>query len=472
MRFPLMSVFCLPVILSVCADMTVERGFGGWNENMNTVDNLGHAVLLYRMGEFDLVGMRVPLYAYWTSASVPQPSLLGYGWRIPWLECRMMPMDAQTYELWGVNGERLRFFKDKIVKNLYRTRHGQCAVVCKQVIKVYNSEKVASEPDMVFRAGHLTQFRYRSKRVRIDYDCGLFARMSVDGHHVIFVEKVPWKQGTCRLVFNVEGSQAEFSRAAVEVCMGSRGTKPNMLRRETLTSLKNGFGEDYEFTYGLTKAGMARVSDGHHSVSWNPTTRLICTFDDWFYNITEVDSVCGIYGNARYYRRRKNGETEAYHMNWKTGIRICDQLGCRVTSRLFTSGKLRGLLRWQEKHTPEGFGERTEFAYNENGILVYFKTIREKDKAYNETWNDEAGRIARFRVNGDDRTACEYIGTPNGERVVARADGMILHRGVPNAEEFVQWHEDTKRGLKISAPKTPAMPPLAVLDVSKGVLAR
>lgn len=142
----------------------------------------------------------------------------------------------------------------------------------------------------------------------------------------------------------------------------------------------------------------------------------------------------------------------------------------RETVRLFTSGRLRGKSRWSERYIPGGFGERTECSYDEKGILVYFKRINLNDKTYVEIWNDDTGRIAKSRSNGDDTTACEYIFTPNGERVVVRADGKIIHHGVPNAEDFVKWHEEVKKGRKVPMPKVREPPPLPVLDVTKGTL--
>lgn len=55
-------------------------------------------------------------------------------------------------------------------------------------------------------------------------------------------------------------------------------------------------------------------------------------------------------------------------------------------------------------------------------------------------------------------------------RLLLRADGKIIHRGVPNAEGFVKWHEEVKKGHKVPVPKVQEPPPLPVLDVTKGTL--
>ena len=55
-------------------------------------------------------------------------------------------------------------------------------------------------------------------------------------------------------------------------------------------------------------------------------------------------------------------------------------------------------------------------------------------------------------------------------RMLLRADGKIIHHGVPNAEDFVKWHEEVKKGRKVPMPKVREPPPLPVLDVTKGTL--
>ena len=470
MRSAFAVVLLLTIVFHAAADMKVVSGFGGRNCDMNTVDNLGHAIQLYRVGELDIVGTRVPLFAYWTSAEDTRSSVFGYGWHIPWLECCMIPRDERSYEQLGVYGERTRFFRDKNSKDRFRSRYNRWAVVRKDEIRVYNSEKIEKEPDMVFRAGRLVQFRYRSKNVKLEYVNGLFSRMSVDGHKMLSVEKSGGMQGSFRLVFGPGTvTMTDFVRAPAEICLGFKDGKPIKDWGETLISLKTCAGESMSFFYGVEKTGMARMSDGRQMVTWDPSSRLIRTIDDWAYNITDIDPDRH---NAHYYRKRANGEVEEFYMDWKTGVRIRDLRGCRETARLFTSGKFRGMLRWKERRIPGGFGERSEFSYNENGVLMYYKLVNLNDMTYTETWNDDTGRIAKSRLNGDDKTVCEYVFTPNGERVVVRSDGKIVHRGVSNAEEFVKWREDIKKGLKVPPPKKPESPPLPVLDVSKGVLGR
>lgn len=162
---------------------------------------------------------------------------------------------------------------------------------------------------------------------------------------------------------------------------------------------------------------------------------------------------------------------EEFYKNWATGESVKEILGGREVSRIFTSGKLRGKLRWREATQPGVYKERTEYLYNENGGLAYFKRIDFKEKSYLEGWYDAAGRIVKSRVNGDDDSIREYIYNPAGTRVAVVEGVQLVQRRVPNAEEFVKWHNDAKRGLHYAAPAIKeSSVKFPVIDISKGVI--
>ena len=95
-RCAIVSLFAI-LAFSTYADIHVTRGFLGENREMKFIDDCGNALAVYSLGEFDLVGAKLPLYAYWTSAAEQSKSLFGYGWHVPWFECRMLPASEKTY---------------------------------------------------------------------------------------------------------------------------------------------------------------------------------------------------------------------------------------------------------------------------------------------------------------------------------------------------------------------------------------
>ena len=159
-------------------------------------------------------------------------------------------------------------------------------------------------------------------------------------------------------------------------------------------------------------------------------------------------------------------------------MRIRETKKCREVGRVFTSGKLRGKLRWNEKTLPEGRGNRTEYSYDENGCLVYSRRTDLKSKKVAESWTEPNGRVLKSRSNMDDKTVLEYIYATNGVRVaVVRVhDGKIVSQSVENAEDFVKWHNDRKKGIESTMPKAEgahrllAKSNIPVIDVSQGKL--
>ena len=465
-RCAIVSLFAI-LAFSTYADIHVTRGFLGENREMKFIDDCGNALAVYSLGEFDLVGAKLPLYAYWTSAAEQSKSLFGYGWHVPWFECRMLPASEKTYDLHSMFGERLRFVRDGKNPKLFRHHDSACATIGKNDIKVYLGKKPGNMPDMVFFGGRLVQFKYASRVVKLEYDEGRrFRRMTCGGKTVLSVETRSYEPDLIRIVYNGNIDGVTIAHIGEKrVCIGCSDRRPEFESRRTLVGLSCSSLGDLKFSYG--KGGdVGMMSDGKVGIDWDPRSRRLLRCDDWLYDLSRHDPDNGVYQ----LRRERGDEVEEYSYNVKSGIRFKSRRGVRETVRLFTSGRLRGKSRWSERYIPGGFGERTECSYDEKGILVYFKRINLNDKTYVEIWNDDTGRIAKSRSNGDDTTACEYIFTPNGERVVVRADGKIIHHGVPNAEDFVKWHEEVKKGRKVPMPKAREPPPLPVLDVTKGTL--
>lgn len=153
----LLLLLCASLFISARADIHVSAGFYGGRRHIESLDEHGHALELYRLGEFDLADKRIPLYAYWSSEDDVSKSHLGYGWHVPWFECRMIPVDESTYVLRSMFGERLRFRRDPKNTKLYRHGKNVCATASKDVVKVYLRSAPSSAPDLVFVGGRLNQ---------------------------------------------------------------------------------------------------------------------------------------------------------------------------------------------------------------------------------------------------------------------------------------------------------------------------
>ena len=416
MRFALLTSLALLPIVAL-SDIHVTRLFLAENREMPFVDWRGNAVEHYVLGEFDLVGTRLPLFAYWSSAAEQSKSLFGYGWHVPWFECRMLPLGEKMYELHSMFGERLRFVKDGKNSKLFRYHDVACAVVDKNYVKVYLGNKPGTMPDMGFLGGRLMQFRYASKVVRVEYENGYFRRMTCGGKRILSVDRKASdgknsESNLIRIAFNgVKGTEMIARTGRREVCVGCSAAGPKFEQRATLVELALPHQEKQSFSYG-NQGDVGRMSDGKGNVRWNIKSGKLLSHDDWIYDLSHHDPDAGVYR----LRREKAGDAEEFAYDAKFGKRVRLKCGIRDVSQLFTSGKLRGKIRWSERSLPGGEMVRTEYSYNQNGMLVYYKKVDKGKGDWSETWNDDKGRIVKFRLNGDDSTTRVYRYLADGSR--------------------------------------------------------
>lgn len=405
------------IALCANADIQVSSGFCGKDRHMEFVDPYGRALELYRLGEFELADTRIPLYAYWSSADDASKSMLGYGWHVPWFECRMIPIDASRYELRSMFGERVRFVKDTKNPKLYRLRQSACATVVKNTVKVYLRASPNGAPDMVFVGGRLVQFVYASRTFKLSYENGMFSRLSVGGRILMSVDRKTQSPNVLRICFN--GKKNDCASVCVGkkfVCVGNSSGGPVMSERETVVGIVTDRGERFVFSYGVEN-GRGRMFDGRTEIMWDPETRTISTHGEWTYDVVGHDPDMGVYRLRRF---SVDGKEESYSYDAKTGHRVKVYGGVRDVARRFTSGKLRGMMRWHEIHGPGSYATRTEYTYNEKLRAVYFKIVDLRDNSYSEYWKDSSDRLAKVRRNGDDSTTEVFHYAADGSRTVER----------------------------------------------------
>lgn len=462
----------LPVIVgwtfAAKGGLYIPPGFSHDGSPMEGSDRVGRAVMDYRLGTITLGNSSIPVFAYWTSADKDMNSMFGAGWHIPLFECRMLPLDANTYEMTSLtSGRGIRFYRDIHDRKRLTNRFKNAAIIDGDNIRIFCGRKVDNMPDMVFRKGRLILFRYQSTVFNLEYERGHFSQMTCSGRAVCALSSASGQQGAFAIDFG-KGKKVQFRTEKMEVCIGRKNGKPIINPLRTLRYLKSEDGKEFTFQYGVNQTGNGRFSDGENDVTWNADSRTIRTLNKWIYEISDVNLRDH---TARLRRRNAGGAVEEFYKNWTTGESVKEILGCREVSRIFTSGKLRGKLRWREATQPGVYKERTEYLYDENGGLAYFKRIDFKKKSCLEGWYDSAGRIVKSRVNGDDDSIREYIYNPAGTRVAVVEGNQLVHRSVPNAEEFVKWYNDAKKGIHYAAPTIKeSSAKLSVIDVSKGVI--
>lgn len=437
-------------------------------------DGVGHAIAEYPLGTLSFGAKKITVYAYWSSEEQNGKSSLGYGWCIPWFESRIYPVSRDCLVMHSPDGIVRKFWLRKEERpGLWRGRRGSGCVTSGGETRFYwRLEK--KRPDLVFRNGRLVKMNFRGKTVEFRYSAnGTFEQM-ICGGDVWCRMKVDGKDGRTRTITFADGHRTEILLSPNRV----GGIGPNgracFQERMTVAQLKS-VGRTCRIVYGLSKDGRATFSDGERNFVYDVKSRQILSLNDWTYEIAEIDTRRR---NAHILRRRPDGETEEEYANFETGMRIRERKGWRHVWRVFTSGKnLRGKRRWLETTYPQGYGSRTEYAYDEKGALsmtletdrksgtvterrfsepgrLAYCKITPKEGRTVEHWFDAMnGRLLRTRSGGDEKSDCDYLYTSTGKQVASVRNGKIVNRYVPNAEEFVKWHEDKKNGVKKPEPR-------------------
>ncbi len=467
LMFLTLSLFAVVHCDFAVADVALSRGYAAMVGNMEGVDRKGRAYSVYRLGRIDTRKSTLEVFAVWSSAKRAHTTLFGEGWCVPVLDSRMYPIGVDTYEMLRADGRVCVYRKVSGKKGVFTGDLSDTAVVRPGEIRVYWGTNISDKADMVFRNGRLSSLRVNKSLLEYRYDANGSVKVICDGKEACRAEVSGKESRTSRIVF-ANGNEIQFSMGEVPVCVGIAEGRVKVVPAWTLAELQY-IGKKLSFSYGSDSNGHGRFFDGTQTFSWNPENRCIAALNDWTYNIKPPKHG----NNVHYYRKHKNGEVEEYYVDLQSGTRIKEVRKCREEGRVFTSGRLRGKLRWNDKTRADGDGERIEYSYNENGRLVYYKSIDHKSQQVAESWFDQNGRILRSRSGMDDKTTLEYIYTSDGMRaaVVCAHDGKITSHNVENVEAFVKWHNDRKMGIDRPAPKIAQRAfDIPVIDVSKGKL--
>lgn len=473
-RILLSAIACICWTMNAMGQMSDRVGATLADGSLEGTDAVGHAIAAYALGTLPDDGHTI--FAYWSSEDWGGITTLGYGWRIPLFESRIFPDSMDSLVMYGPEGNRAKFLRtNKKDPNVYQGRHGSGCIVKGSEIRYYQKLKDKKQPNLIFRNGRLAAINGNNgKSLEIHYSAdGVFERLTCGGK-VLCRMKVDGKDGRIRKFEFATGSRVECLLGLVRIAGLGSGERVRLAERSSVIQLK--IGERlHRITHGLTKDGKAMFTGGDRTYTYDPKSRLLLSLNDWTYTITEVDP---LRRTAHFVRRRSDGETEEEYVNEKTGMRIRERKGWRHVWRVFTSGKnLYGRRRWMEEFYPQGYGSRTEYTYDEKGVLLmtrktnrksgetidtrftaagrvgYFK-ITQKGGGFLEYWLDvKDGRLLRTMKNGDGQSVCDYLYASNGTRVACLRQGKVVSRFVPNADEFVRWYADVEKGVKRPAPR-------------------
>lgn len=447
--------FCLTGCLTMQAafgSMLVFRNLCMVKGPVEGADKKGHCLVMEKLGMIGDKVYGIPIYAYWNSGSNRESPYLGYGWHLPIAESCIVPLDANSFEMRRPDGCVELIVRDKKDKNKLRGRRYWQGEVHGAEIRIFTLKDCRhGQCELVFRNGRLVRFKEDGINAVLVYKGRELESMSFNGKEVIRLSQMAGKETKWHIsMVGQNGVWLILGRTSVPLASG---------KEITVSALKEIVFSDgirRKFTYGIDAKGNGTLRTPETRLVWDAKRRTIINKDDWAY---EIRSPRPEWNNVLIRRVNRNGEAEGEYYDIQSGIQTKEIGRTKTIMRLFTSGLLKGKMRWCENYYDGVLRGRGEYAYDENGGLVYSKafgrsassTAGKKDMM--ERWFEPNGHVLRTRMNGDDSTIQEYIYAPDGRRTAVICGDRIVAECVGNAKEFVIWHKARQRGEKVVAPK-------------------
>ena len=346
-----------------------------------------------------------PICAVWSSGRTARSPLLGFGWSVPALESRFVPLDVNRWAFYQPDGYVRIFVRaGQGDDNVLTGGPAWTAVLKDDLIRVTaDPHDGGPKSEFSFRQGRLVSMSCEEGSFNIKYSGRVADGITSRGQSVLEVvrETSPEK----RTVFRFNGGRSQ----TVAVCrpatvFGPQGESAAAIssQENCLASLQTPTGT-VTFAYG-GENGEAFFEAGGTRWTWNPRTRKILSCGDWFYTIGETKGEEDAEEEVPTFdRRRADGCRESFSQNRKTGLFTQEFTnGTSRAYKVFTSGPLAyRRVRWTKETGDDGSSVRTDYTYNEAGHVVYRRITRTgEDAGTDEAWFDESGKVFRRRKDG------------------------------------------------------------------------
>ena len=345
-----------------------------------------------------------PICAVWSSGRTSRSPFLGFGWSVPALESRFVPLDVNRWAFYQPDGYMRIFVRSKQEKQGNDTvltgGPAWTAVLKGDIIRVTaDPHDGGPKSEFTFRQGRLVSMSCEEGSFNIRYSGRMANAISSRGRTLL--EVVREASPETRTVFRFNGGRSQtiaICRPATIFGQQDESSAATPSQESCLASLQTPTGT-VAFAYG-GENDEAFFKAGDKQWTWDPRTRKILSCGDWSYTIGKTKKTEGA---LTFKRRRADGSRESYTNNRKTGLFVQEFAdGTSRASKVFTSGPLAyRRVRWTKDTARDGSSVRTDYSYNEAGRVVYRRITREgEDAGTDEVWLDESGRIFRRRVDG------------------------------------------------------------------------
>ena len=347
-----------------------------------------------------------PICAYWSSARLESSPWLGFGWSIPALESRFVPLDDRRWAFYQPDGYVRIFVRVDRDDDSVLTGGPAWTAICKgeQIRVTADPHDGGPKSEFSFRQGRLVRMVCEEGDFEIKYTGRMANRIVSRGKTLLEVVRDKSSDARVSFRFNGNRSQVVATCRPTIIFSGRRASASTSSDPEMcLASLQTTGGDTVTFSYGGER-GEVSFTAGGTRWTWNIYSRKILTCGDWTYQIGSSKYEGGM---PSFSRRRADGCRESYSCDRKTGLFVQEFTnGTSRAYKVFTSGALAyRRSRWMKDTDQHGNSVRTDYTYDEAGRVVYRRTTRtrkgEKPEA-EEAWLDSTGKVFRRRVNGEE----------------------------------------------------------------------
>lgn len=357
------------------------------------IDELGNVFIAVRLGDAG----KIPVWACFSSGCKTASPVLGRGWRIPFFESRLVPVNDDWYALTQPDGAERHFRKDRqaagrlyggsVWSGRYRDKGDE--------VRLTADAGDGSKPmEMTFRKGRLVRMDAPEGAYEFFYAGRALERVQCNGTDAVKVQPDGRDPDVTAIQFR--SSRVTCRRAAVP--WGGGGSMLEM--EKTLVELTRPDGVK-AFSYSFDALGGEFRAAGTVTARWDALSGRATSVNGWRYTVTPTGGEL-----PRISRVNPDGRREAYSFDRTSGLQVYEDTEGNVHRwKKFTSGELVSKVRWYERTRAGAVAERIDYSYDENGRVAYCQidTPRADGGPRRvERWFDGSGRMTRERLDGKD----------------------------------------------------------------------
>lgn len=418
------------------------------------VDYVGNASIVKRIAELD-VGRSIPIFVVFGSEIKAVSPYVGYGWKLPFLESKIVQIDENSFSLEQPDGWSRTFWRDRSNPNLLHGQGNWKALVKGDTITAWAD----CGTKIVFNAGKISSLETGGKILNYAYQNGRVYQVR-DGNSIV-LEVVSDARGDVSGL-RAGGGQISFKLGEMPAVENVNGQNLVAGIRKALCQIESPtLSEAIEYGVDAQLNPKIRVG-GSRNFTWNAVTGKILRDGDWTYEIPESK---GLGDNIPIARSNSLGERQSWFRDSAKGEVTTEQGGVTTKVTSFTSGLLNGKVKKIRSTKGDQVVHDLRMSYDEGGRLLkvqdnavverftYNQSGQLVEKRRNETLilqrNHNGSTYEDVYVDGSRKT---YTPKPEGVLINSVApDGTTSERFVMDSnasqKEFRNMRETVRRAI-------------------------